>query len=82
MDPELKSEIRKVGKNFELTLSCTRPAFWISLDQGAIKGTFSDNFFSIRPTAPKTVTFVTDEEVSLENFKAAFSMMDLYTEGV
>lgn len=80
-DPKLETEVKKIGKNFELTLSCSHPSFWISLDQGDIKGTFSDNFFSIRPTAGKVVTFFAEEDISLKVFKQNLSVTDLYKAG-
>ena len=81
-NPELVTEVKKVGKNFELNLSCTYPAFWIALDQGDIKGTFTDNFFSIRPTAGKIITFISeDEDITLEDFKQKLSVLDLYSAG-
>ncbi len=80
-DAALKCDVRKNGKNFNISLSCTYPSFYIALDAGALKGNFSDNFFSIRPTAGKTVTFTCEEDITLEEFKEILTVTDLYKAG-
>ena len=81
-DPQLKTQIRKVGKGFQIEVSCSRPAFWVSLDANSIKGQFSDNMFSIRPTAQKVVTFTPEsDDITLEEFEKNLSIYDLYWAG-
>ncbi|MGN0907174.1 MAG: glycosyl hydrolase 2 galactose-binding domain-containing protein [Bullifex sp.] len=80
-DPELKTVVRRVGKSFQVEVSCTRPAFWVSLDAGEIKGIFSDNMFSVRPTAQHVVSFTPEEDVTEEEFTAALKVYDLYWAG-
>ena len=80
-DPGLRTSVRAVGKTFQVEVSCTRPAFWVSLDAGDIKGVFSDNMFSIRPTAQHVVSFTPEEDVSLEEFTKTLRIYDLYWAG-
>lgn len=81
-DPQLKYEVKESGKNnFIITLSAPIPAFWVSLDQGNIKGNFSDNMFSIRPSGNKQVIFTPEEKISLEEFKNKLQIQNLYWAG-
>lgn len=78
-DPQIKVEVAAAPGGFSVTLSCLKAAFQVALDAGALKGTFSDNLFDIRPTAQKVVFFKTKETVTLEQFEAALEVFDLYT---
>ena len=78
VDPLLKVDVVKTGRNFTCTVSCTHPAFQVYLDAGDLRGTFSENLFSIRPTAQKTVTFFSEDDIPLETFKAVLRTCDLY----
>lgn len=78
VDPQLKVDVVKTGRNFTCTVSCTYPAFQVYLDAGDLRGTFSENLFSIRPTAQKTVTFICDDDISLDDFRKALKTYDLY----
>ena len=80
-DPELKVDVARNGRNFLCTVSCTCPAFLVCLDAGSLKGFFSENLFSIRPTAQKLVTFFSEEDISIEEFKASLTTFDLYKAG-
>ena len=82
-NPQLNTAIKKVGKGFQIEVSCARPAFWVSLDSQDIKGIFSDNMFSIRPTAQKVVTFTPegDEDISVTEFSEKLRVYDLYWAG-
>ena len=78
-DPQIKVEVAATPGGFSVTLSCLKAAFQVALDAEALKGTFSDNLFDIRPTAQKVVFFKTKETVTLEQFKEALTVFDLYT---
>lgn len=78
VDPQLKVDVVKTGRNFTCTVSCTYPAFQVYLDAGDLRGTFSENLFSIRPTAQKTVSFICDDDISLDDFRKALKTYDLY----
>ncbi len=78
-DPQIKVEVAAAPGGFSVTLSCLKAAFQVALDAEALKGTFSDNLFDIRPTAQKVVSFKAKEKITLEQFEAALEVFDLYT---
>ena len=80
-DPVLSVDVEKTRQGFLITLNCIRPAFWVSLDAGDLKGRFSDNWFDLRPTAQKQVLFKTTEKVAIKEFRDALQVMDLYASG-
>lgn len=77
LSPQLNVEVRKNGRSFTCEISCKYPAFYVYLDAGQMKGTFTENLFSIRPTAQKVVSFIPDEEISLDEFRSALKIYDL-----
>ncbi|PKL10428.1 MAG: beta-mannosidase, partial [Spirochaetae bacterium HGW-Spirochaetae-8] len=77
-DPRLTHQVQTVPGGFGITLSVKAPAFSVALDQGDIKGSFSDNLFDLRPSALKTVVFRCREEVSLERFNEQLKIFDLF----
>lgn len=78
VDPKLKLTVTKAHEGFAVTVSCLAPAFFVSLDAGSLKGTFTDNFFDIRPTAQKVVVFRTKEKLSIKQFRDNLVAYDLY----
>ena len=46
---------------------------------GSMRGTFSDNMISVRPSAEKNIVFMTEEEADLDRFRENMRIMDLYT---
>ncbi len=78
IDPKLTHQVQVVPGGFGITLSVKAPAFAVALDQGEVKGSFSDNLFDLRPSALKTVVFRCREEVSLERFNEQLKIFDLY----
>ena len=68
----------KVHNGFDVTISCERPAFFVVLDAGDIKGRFEDNMFSLNGT--KTIRFECHEEgVSEKKFSETLGIYDLYS---
>ncbi len=78
VDPKLNVKVKKNGKFFLCEVSCMHPAFNVVLDAGKAKGVFSDNLFSIRPTAQKIVTFFTEDDIALEDFEKELKIYDLW----
>ena len=79
-DPSLKWECRKTGqRTISIKLTVDKPAFYVTLDAGNIKGLFSDNMISVRPSAEKTVIFRSDEDVDEEAFRDSLKVYDLYS---
>ena len=77
-DPSLKVNVTKSGHNFNIEVSCKRPAFGVLLDAGDANGFFTENFFAIRPTAQLVSTFINEGDVSEEEFKAKLKIYDMY----
>lgn len=80
-DPMLSVDLSRNGRNINCRVSCTHPAFHVVLDAGDIAGSFSDNLFSIRPTAQKIVSFQCEGDVDLEDFRKALRVYDLWWAG-
>jgi len=78
LDPMLDLQVEKAQGGFSVTLSSKAPAFEVALDAGSLKGFFSDNLFSVSPTAQKMVIFKTREKITLEEFKKSLKVFDLY----
>lgn len=79
-NPGIKAEVTKLGQRKALiTLSSSKPAFWVTLDSGLIDGVFSDNFIALRQTTTKTIVFDSVEELDIERLKENLSVMDLYS---
>ena len=56
-----------------------KPAFYVTLNQGRIKGVFSDNMISVRPSAEKTVFFRSEEDITAEELEKNLAVYDLYS---
>ena len=79
-DPHLKAECRKTGpRSISIKLTAEKPAFYVVIDSGPIRGVFSDNMISVRPSAEKNIVFMTEEEADPEKFMSSMRIMDLYS---
>ncbi len=82
-DPELVVEaVNKTDKGFDVLLSCNKPAFFIVLDAGDIKGRFEDNLFSLN--GKRTVHFECQKSSDLavlseKAFASRLQVYDLYS---
>ena len=78
-NPMMASETTQTGpRTFAVKLTAEKPAFCVALDCN-MRGTFSDNMISVRPSAEKTIFFKAEEDITLEQFTADLKVMDLYT---
>ena len=78
-DPGLEvSTYQNNPRTFSVKLTVHKPAFFVALDS-PVKGLFSDNVISVRPSAEKTIFFRAEEDVSLNEFTSSLKVMDLYT---
>ncbi|MCR4741477.1 MAG: glycoside hydrolase family 2 protein [Treponema sp.] len=68
---------KKAAKSFEIRLSTDKPAFFVSLDTLKNLGRFSDNLLNLLAEKEKVITFTSNEELSLEEFKADLRIYDL-----
>lgn len=62
---------------FSVTARSSCPAFWVTLSAKNIRGEFDDNGFLLIPCRPKTVTFHSKQEVSLDDFRSSLSVTHL-----
>lgn len=69
--------VTKTESGFEVNLECNKPAFFVMLDAGSVKGRFEDNFFTL--CGEKTVLFRANEKLTLTQFKKALKVYDLYS---
>ena len=78
--PHIKAECKKTGpRSISIKLTAEKPAFYVVIDSGSMRGTFSDNMISVRPSAEKNIVFMTEEEADLDRFRENMRIMDLYT---
>lgn len=79
-DPHIRSVCTKTGpRSISIKLTAEKPAFYVMIDSGNIRGVFSDNLISVRPSAEKNVVFIAEEEADLEKFEREMRIMDLYS---
>ncbi len=77
LEPGLSFEVRRKGTGFAVDIFTEKPAFYIVLDAGSIKGLFDDNLFSLN--GRRTIMFKPEEDVDLEAFKMKLKVYDLYS---
>ena len=70
-------EISQNKEGFSVKLSDTKPAFFVMLDAGNIRGRFTDNNFMLNGS--KTVNFECKEKVTLQEFRKALRVYNLYS---
>lgn len=85
-NPKLAVEsVRKTDKGFDVLICCDKPAFFVVLDAGDIKGHFEDNLFSLN--GRKTIAFEGKDaselaEVSEQDFASNLRVYDLYSSAI
>ncbi len=78
-NPEMVVSTAQSGPHlFAVKLKVSKPAFCVALDS-RVKGLFSDNVISVRPSAEKTIFFKPEEDTTLEEFTKTLKVMDLYS---
>ena len=75
--PELQTKIKVFDDYAEIELSAEKPAFFVSLDNHNIMGTFSRNMFTVLPGTPVKVTFTPKDSSDLKDFKASLTVKTL-----
>ena len=79
-DSEISAEISEgsCSGTFRVTLSATRPAFYVWATARGVRGEFDDNSFLLLPGSPKTIAFTPrDAGVMIEQFRKAFAVRHL-----
>ena len=74
---KIKTNIIKVGNSYQVNLKTDKPAFFVVLETPGIKGTFSDNSFTLLPNEPKTITFTPVEYRTNVEFESVLRFMHL-----
>lgn len=78
IDPEIKTDVSSDGGNFLVTLTSAHPALWTWIDLKDADATYSDNFVDLRPGSPVTISVTPAKLMSLEEFRAALQVRNLY----
>ena len=67
-----KAKVTAEAEGFRVTVRTDKPAFWVWLEAKGVKGTFSDNAFTLQWENPHTVVFTpSDPKTTPEDFKKA-----------
>ena len=75
----MKAELAERDGKWTVTLSTDKPAFFVWADAYGIRGTFSDDSFTLLPGRPRTLVFTKrpDEKATFADFRKAFSVTHL-----
>ena len=77
-NPEIKAEFSKAdARTVYIKLKASKPALYVALDAGDIKGIFSDNLISVRPSAEKTIIFTSEDDINETEFRSKLKIMSL-----
>ena len=78
-DAHVKAELAERDGKWTVTLSTDKPAFFVWADAYGIRGTFSDDSFTLLPGRPRTLVFTKrpGEKATFEDFRKAFSVTHL-----
>ena len=67
--PGLRFEVTPDGESFAVEIQSAKAALWVWLELDDADCRFSDNFFSLRPDTPRTVTARPASSLPLEVFR-------------
>jgi len=74
-NPEIAASVEAdASGGFRVCLSCTSPAFYVSVQAVGIRGEFDDNCITLLPGESRTLRFTPKEPVTLADFQAALRM--------
>jgi beta-mannosidase len=74
---EIRVEAEECGDGLTVRLTTDKPAFFVSLDTGAIPGEFDDNCFTLLDGAPRSLFFTPRRKVSLEDLRGSLTVHHL-----
>jgi len=73
-----KAKVTAEVDGFRVTVRTDKPAFWVWLEAKGVRGTFSDNAFTLQWQNPETVTFTpADPKTTPEEFRKALAVTHL-----
>jgi hypothetical protein len=71
-NPEIATAVEaEASGGFLVQLSCTSPAFYVSVQAAGIRGEFDDNCITLLSGEPRVLRFAPKEPVTLEAFQSA-----------
>lgn len=73
----IATSVKPSGIAFRVTMSTSKPAFYVSLNIDGIRGEFDDNCFTLLPGEPRTLIFTPKEKTTLSAFKAGLRVNHL-----
>ena len=76
--PDIRTAVAQTGASYRVTLSAAHPALWTWLDLPGIDARYSDNFVSLRPGEPVTITVSPAAKTSLSQMRRALRVRSLY----
>ena len=75
----ISSELTKAdSKTIYIKLRSEKPALHVALVASGIRGIFSDNLISIRPSAEKTIIFSAEDDIDETEFRSKLRIYDLW----
>lgn len=78
-NPMISSELTKAdSKTIYIKLRSEKPALHVALVASGIRGIFSDNLISIRPSAEKTIIFSAEDDIDETEFRSKLRIYDLW----
>ena len=81
-EPDIRTRVEETGEgHFAVTLEATKPALWAWLSLRDADARWSDNFVSLRPGKPTTVTLAPVDAMTREQIESALvvsSLVDTY----
>jgi beta-mannosidase len=81
-EPDIRTRVEETGEgHFAVTLEATKPALWAWLSLRDADARWSDNFVSLRPGKPETVTLTPLKPMTREQIESALvvsSLVDTY----
>lgn len=77
LEPNVLYKVLEKENGFEIKLSSSKPAFFVSLDADGIAGIFSDNMITLNGKDEVSITFSPKKNVKLEEFKKSLKVKNL-----
>ena len=73
----LQVDVSGKGKNFTITISTDKPAFFVALDSTSIPGIFDKNLLTLLPNEKVEISFKAKKDISAEELKKVLIIKDL-----
>jgi beta-mannosidase len=77
-DPGLKVAVEEVNGGLEVVVTAARPAFWVTLDQGALPGRFDDNGVTVLAGEERRFRWI-GKKLGAQTLKRGLKVFDLYS---